>query len=67
MLSANNDAPCSVEELHDMHDFYHMVSRDKLEDLAGSFWEQSVALMRQLLDRNGLGKGQKLAAIEVRD
>lgn len=34
ILSANSDAPFSVEELHDGRDFISKVSRAELEELA---------------------------------
>lgn len=64
VLSANSEAPISVEELHDGVDFRATVSRSQLEELAGDFWTRATAPLKTLLARNKLQPGA-LAAVEL--
>lgn len=64
VLSANTEAPISVEELHDGIDFRATVSRSQLEELAGDFWVRATAPLKTLLARNSL-KPEALAAVEL--
>lgn len=64
MLSANTEAPISVEEMHDGVDFRATVSRQQLEELAGDYWERAVLPLKTLLERNKLKPGD-LTAVEL--
>lgn len=64
VLSANTEAPMSVEELHDGVDFRATVSRSQLEELAGDFWAKATAPLKTLLTRNNV-KPESLAAVEL--
>ncbi|KAI8464405.1 MAG: Hsp70 protein-domain-containing protein [Monoraphidium minutum] len=66
ILSANSDAPFSVEELHEGRDFQSSVSRADFEALAekAGFWDRAVAPLKRLLERNGLKPGD-VDAVEL--
>lgn len=64
ILSANSEAPLSVEELWQDRDFRTTISRDKFEELAGDFWERAAAPLRTLLERNNLTSAD-VTAVEL--
>lgn len=66
VLSANSDAPLSVEELHEGRDFQATISRADFEAMAAAagFWERAAAPLKRLLARNGL-KGSDVDAVEL--
>ncbi|KAK9826508.1 hypothetical protein WJX81_008378 [Elliptochloris bilobata] len=64
ILSANSEAPFSVEELMDGIDFRASITRDAFEALAGGFFARAAAPVAALLARNGLAPGD-LAAVEL--
>lgn len=54
ILSANTEAPISVEELLSGVDFRSRISREQFEEAAGAVWERAVAPVKALLERNNL-------------
>jgi len=64
VLSANTEAPISVEDLLPGEDFRGRITREEFEDLAGNVWERSVAPVTEILKRNNL-TGADLAAVEL--
>ncbi|PSC68342.1 heat shock 70 kDa 17 isoform A [Micractinium conductrix] len=64
ILSANSEAPLSVEELWQDKDFRATITREKFEELAGDFWTKAAAPLRTLLERNNLTAGD-VAAVEL--
>lgn len=64
ILSANIEAPLSVEELYEDRDFRASISREQFEALAGDFWERATAPLAALLARNNLS-GADVAAVEL--
>jgi hypoxia up-regulated 1 len=64
ILSANSEAPISVEELHDGIDFRSSITREHFETLNENFWDRSAAPLIELLKRNNL-TGADLAAVEL--
>lgn len=68
VLSANADAPCSVEELLDGRDFRSSIDRKAFEKLAGSHFARSAAPLAAVLSGNGNSgtvKISDLAAVEL--
>ncbi|RMZ56792.1 hypothetical protein APUTEX25_002881 [Auxenochlorella protothecoides] len=64
VLSANLEAPLSVEELHAGRDFRSSISREALERLAGDYWARVTRPALDLLARNGVAAAD-LAAVEL--
>ncbi|GAB4822077.1 hypothetical protein N2152v2_009123 [Parachlorella kessleri] len=64
ILSANSEAPISVEELFEDHDFRATITRDKFEELAGDFWERATLPLTTLMARNNLTAAD-LGAVEL--
>ena len=64
VLSANGDAPCSVEELLDGKDFRSSIDRKAFEKLAGGHFARSAAPLAALLAGNGV-RASDLAAVEL--
>jgi hypoxia up-regulated 1 len=64
MLSANTEAPVSVEELLPGEDFFGRVGREEFETLGKGVWDKVVAPLKTLLQRNNL-TGQNLSAVEL--
>ncbi|KAL4458458.1 hypothetical protein ABPG75_013323 [Micractinium tetrahymenae] len=64
ILSANSEAPLSVEELWQDRDFRATITREKFEELAGDFWERAAAPLRTLLERNSLSPAD-VSAVEL--
>ncbi|KIZ04287.1 hypothetical protein MNEG_3673 [Monoraphidium neglectum] len=66
ILSANSDAPFSVEELHEGRDFQSSIKRADFEELAekGGFWARAAAPLQRLLERNNL-KPSDIDAVEL--
>ncbi|CAI7729649.1 unnamed protein product [Closterium sp. NIES-54] len=53
ILSANSEAPISVESLYDDHDFRSSITREKFEELCADVWPQVVApLQGAIADAN---------------
>lgn len=64
ILSANTEAPISVEELWQDRDFRSTISRQKFEELAGDFWARAVEPVTTLLARNNLTSAD-LAGVQL--
>ncbi|CAL8469535.1 g9076 [Coccomyxa elongata] len=64
ILSANSEAPISVEELHSGTDFRSRITREQFEGLAGDFFARAAAPLKALLERSGLRAGD-LQAVEL--
>ena len=69
VLSANHDAPCSVEELLDGRDFRSHIDRRAFERLAGEHFARSAAPLAAVLAGGGGGgagvSAADLAAVEL--
>ena len=67
VLSANGDAPCSVEELHDGKDFRSSIDRKQFERLAREHFERSAVPLAAVLSGTGSGavKASDLDAVEL--
>ncbi|KAK9813694.1 hypothetical protein WJX73_003926 [Symbiochloris irregularis] len=64
VLSANMEAPISVEEILDGIDFRSSISRKAFEELAGDFFDKAAAPAVEVLRRSGV-QAQDLAAVEL--
>ncbi|EIE21504.1 HSP70-domain-containing protein [Coccomyxa subellipsoidea C-169] len=64
ILSANSEAPISVEELHNGIDFRSRITREQFEGLAGDFFTRAAAPLEALMERSGLAVGD-LQAVEL--
>ncbi|CAL5229767.1 g13152 [Coccomyxa viridis] len=68
VLSANTEAPISVEELHNGIDFRSRITRADFEGLAGDFFASAAKPLSAVLARNGLlkgGSGVDVTAVEL--
>lgn len=64
VLSANSEAPLSVEELHNGVDFRSRITREDFEAIAGDFFARAAAPLRTLLQRNPEA-ARNLSAVEL--
>lgn len=64
VLSANSEAPLSVEELHNGVDFRSRITREDFEAIAGDFFARAAAPLQSLLQRNP-GAAKNLSAVEL--
>ena len=65
ILSANNDAPVSVEGLHDDIDFRSSIKRNAFVKLAGDFFEKAAAPLKELVDANGGTNDTAVTVVEL--
>lgn len=54
ILSANTNAPISVESLLDDRDFRSSISREKFEELCQDLWEKSLTPLKEVLKHSSL-------------
>lgn len=64
ILSANTEAPVSVEGLHNDIDFRSSIKRDAFYALAGDFFERAAAPLRDLVAAHG-GGSDNVAVVEL--
>ncbi|WCJ28811.1 Heat shock 70 kDa protein 17 [Euphorbia peplus] len=64
ILSANTNAPISVESLYDDRDFRSTISRDKFEELCGDLWDRSLTPLKDVLKYSGM-KLDDIYAVEL--
>uniref|UniRef100_A0A0C9QMT8 TSA: Wollemia nobilis Ref_Wollemi_Transcript_21707_3593 transcribed RNA sequence n=1 Tax=Wollemia nobilis TaxID=56998 RepID=A0A0C9QMT8_9CONI len=64
ILSANSEAPLSVESLYDDRDFRSTITRQKFEELCGGIWEEALVPLKEVIKNSGL-KVQDLYAVEL--
>ncbi|WCJ27164.1 Heat shock 70 kDa protein 17 [Euphorbia peplus] len=64
ILSANINAPISVESLYDDRDFRSAISRDKFEELCGDLWDRSLTPIKDVLKYSGM-KLDDISAVEL--
>eukprot|EP00246_Nothoceros_aenigmaticus_P009891 TRINITY_DN2591_c0_g2_i2.p1 TRINITY_DN2591_c0_g2~~TRINITY_DN2591_c0_g2_i2.p1 ORF type:complete len:624 (+),score=158.76 TRINITY_DN2591_c0_g2_i2:87-1874(+) len=64
ILSANLDAPLSVESIYDDRDFRSTITREKFEDLCGDIWDRALLPLQQVLTDTGLSL-QDIYAVEL--
>ncbi|GLJ53692.1 hypothetical protein SUGI_1145530 [Cryptomeria japonica] len=64
ILSANTEAPLSVESLYEDTDFRSTISRQKFEELCGDLWEEALVPLKEVIKNSGL-KVEDLYAVEL--
>ncbi|BFI40486.1 hypoxia up-regulated 1 [Marchantia polymorpha subsp. ruderalis] len=64
ILSANTEAPLSVEALHDDRDFRSTITRKKFEELCSDLWERALNPLKDVLADAGL-KVEDVNAVEL--
>lgn len=69
ILSANNEAPLSIESIYEDHDFRSTITRQKFEELCGDLFggdlfEEALLPVKEILKHSGL-KVEYLYAVEL--
>lgn len=64
ILSANNEAPLSVESIYEDRDFRSTITRQKFEELCGDLFEEALLPVKEILKHSGL-KVEDLYAVEL--
>lgn len=64
ILSANNEAPLSVESIYEDRDFRSTITRQKFEELCGDLFEEALLPVKEILKYSGL-KVEDLYAVEL--
>jgi hypoxia up-regulated 1 len=64
MLSANSNAPFSVEEFYENKDFQSSISREEFEGLVAGFFDRAAAPLLRIIERNGL-KPEDIDGVEL--
>jgi len=64
ILSANTEAPLSVESIYEDRDFRSTITRQKFEELCGDLFEEALLPVKEILKHSGL-KVEDLYAVEL--
>ena len=64
MLSANSNAPFSVEEFYENKDFQSSISREEFEGLVAGFFDRAASPLLRIIERNGL-KPEEIDGVEL--